>query len=76
MTKATFVKTPFNLGWLTGSEFQFIIIKAGGWQLPGRCGAGGAESSTFSSEGCQQNTGFQAARMKVLKPTPTPMSHT
>ena len=36
----------------TGSEVQSIIIKAGTWQYPGRHGAGGAESSTSSSEGC------------------------
>jgi hypothetical protein len=36
----------------TGSEVQSIIIKAGAWQHPGRHGAGGAESSTSSSEGC------------------------
>jgi hypothetical protein len=29
MTKATFIKTTFNWGWLTGSEVQSIIIKAG-----------------------------------------------
>jgi hypothetical protein len=30
MTKATLTRT-FNWGWLTGSELQFIIIKAGTW---------------------------------------------
>ena len=39
-------------GWLTGSEVQSISIKAGTWQRPGRHGAGGAENSTSSSEGC------------------------
>jgi hypothetical protein len=29
MTKATLVRTTFNWSWLTGSEVQFIIIKAG-----------------------------------------------
>ena len=71
MTKATLIRTPFNRGWLTGSEVQSIIIKVGTWQHPGRHGAGRAESSTSSSEGCQQKTDFQAAEMKVLKPTPT-----
>jgi hypothetical protein len=52
MTKASFLRTTFNWGWLTGSEVQTIIIKAGAWQHPGRYGAGGAESSTSSSEGC------------------------
>jgi hypothetical protein len=52
MTKATLIRTTFNWGWLTGSEVQPIIIKAGVWQHPGRHGAGGAESSTSSSEGC------------------------
>jgi hypothetical protein len=50
MTKATFIKTTFNWGWLTGSEVQPIIIKVGAWQHPGRHGAG-TESSTSSSEG-------------------------
>jgi len=47
MTKAT-----FNWSWFTGSEVQSIIIKAGPWQHPGGNDAGGAESSTSSSEGC------------------------
>jgi hypothetical protein len=51
MTKATLRRTTFNWGWLTGSEVQSILIKAGTWQHPGRHGAGGAESSTSSSEG-------------------------
>jgi hypothetical protein len=74
MSKATLVITTFNWGWFTGSEVQSIIIKAKTWQHRGRHGTGGAESSTFSSESCYQNTGFQVARMKVLKPTPT-MTH-
>jgi hypothetical protein len=49
MTKASLIKTTFNF---IGSEFQFIIIKVGAWQHPGRHGAGGAESSTSSFEGC------------------------
>ena len=40
MINASFIKTTFNWGWLTGSEVQFIIIKAGAWQHPGRHGAG------------------------------------
>ena len=52
MTKATFIRTTFNWGWLTGSEVQSIVIEAGTWQHPGRRGAGGAESSIFSSEDC------------------------
>jgi len=31
-------RTTFNWGWLTGSEVQSIIIKAGTWQHPGRHG--------------------------------------
>jgi len=50
MTKAILIRTTFNWGWLTGSEVQSIIIKAGTWQHPGRHGAGGAESSTSPSE--------------------------
>jgi hypothetical protein len=37
---------------LQESEVQSIIIKAGARQHPSRHGAGGAESSTSSSEGC------------------------
>ena len=70
MTKVALIRTIFNWGWLTGSEVQSSVIKVGAWQHPGRHGAGGAESSTSSSEGCWQKTGFQAARMRVLKPTP------
>ena len=40
-------------------------------QHPGRDGAGGAESSPSSSEDCSQKTHFQAARIRVLNPTPT-----
>jgi len=52
MTKATLIGTTFNWGWLTGSEVQISIIKAGAWKHPERHGAGGAESSTSASEGC------------------------
>jgi hypothetical protein len=52
MTKATLIKTAFNWGSFKGSEVQSIIIKVGAWQCPGSNGAGGAESSTSSSEGC------------------------
>jgi hypothetical protein len=52
MTEATLIRTIINWGWLTGSEVQSIIIKVGRWQCPGRHGAGGAERSTSSSEGC------------------------
>jgi hypothetical protein len=34
---------------------------------PGRHATGGAERSASLSEGCQQNTAFQAARMKSIK---------
>jgi hypothetical protein len=51
MIKETLIKTTFNWGWLTGSEVQFIFIKAGTWQHPGRHGIGGTEHSTSSSEG-------------------------
>jgi hypothetical protein len=52
MTKATFIRTTFNWDWLTDSDVQSIIIKAGAWQHPSRHGAGIAEGSTSSSEGC------------------------
>jgi hypothetical protein len=63
MTKATLIKATFNWGWLIGSEVQSIIFKVGALQNPVRHGAGG-------SEGRQKNTGFQAARTRVLKPMP------
>jgi hypothetical protein len=71
MTKATLLRTTFNCSWLIGSEVQSINIKAGIWQHLGRHGSGDAENSTSSSEGCYQNTGSQAIRIKILKPTPT-----
>jgi hypothetical protein len=52
MTKASLKRTTFNWGWFIDSEVQSKIIKVGKWQHPGRHGAGGAESSTSSSEGC------------------------
>ena len=51
-TKLSLIKIIFNWDWLTGSEVQSIINKVGAWQHPSRHGAGGAESSTTSSEGC------------------------
>jgi hypothetical protein len=50
--KAALIRTTFNWGWLTGSEVQSIIIKAGTWQHAGRHGTAGAESSTSLSEDC------------------------
>jgi hypothetical protein len=34
--KATLIRTTFNAGWLTGSEVQSVITKAGTWQHPDR----------------------------------------
>jgi hypothetical protein len=50
-TKATLFRMTFNWGQLTGLEVQSIIVKAGVWKRPDRRGDGGAESSTFCSEG-------------------------
>jgi hypothetical protein len=59
MTKTTLRRTAFNWGWFTGSEVQFIIIKAGAWHHAGRHGVGeGAESSTSCSEVNQEKTIF------------------
>jgi hypothetical protein len=66
ITNATLIRITFNLGWLTGSEVQSIIIKAGAGQCPGRCGAGGAESSTSCSKVSWEKADFQAARTRVL----------
>jgi hypothetical protein len=52
MSKATLIRITFNWDWLIGSEAQSIIIKVGTWWHPGRHGAGRAENSTSSSEGC------------------------
>jgi hypothetical protein len=52
MTKTCLIRTTFNWYWLTGSEVQSIFMKERTWQHPGRYGAGGAESSVSSSEGC------------------------
>jgi hypothetical protein len=54
-----------------GLAYRFIIIKVGAWQHPGRYRAQVAKRSTSSSKGKQEKTGFQAARMWVLKPMPT-----
>jgi hypothetical protein len=51
MTKATLIRTMFNWNWLTGSEVESIIIKAGTWQHSDRHGAGGAKRSKSSSAG-------------------------
>jgi hypothetical protein len=54
MTKTILIRTTFNWGWLTGFKVQSTVIKVGTWQHPGRHGAGGAESSTSSSEGASR----------------------
>ena len=69
VTEATLIRTTFNWGWLTPTEVQSIIIKVGTWQHPGWHGAGGSESSTSCSKGKQEKTGFQSARMRLLKLT-------
>ena len=38
------------------------------WQPAGRYSAGGAEGSTYSSKGSQEQTDSQAARRRVSKP--------
>jgi hypothetical protein len=45
------------------------IIKAGAWQCQVRQRVGRAEGSTSCSDGKQQKTGFQGARLRALKPT-------
>jgi hypothetical protein len=49
MTKATLTRITFNWGWLTGSEVQSRIIKAGAGQHPGRHGTRRAKRSTSAS---------------------------
>jgi hypothetical protein len=50
------------------SEVQSIIIKVKAWKHSGSHSTGSAERSTSSFEGVSENIGFQAARMRVLKP--------
>jgi hypothetical protein len=69
MTKANLARTTFNWGWLTDSEVQSVII-----MLAGSHGAGGAESSTSSSEAedwlpGSYDEGFKA---QAHSDTPTP----
>jgi hypothetical protein len=52
-------------------RFNPLSLGRQAWQCPGRLGSGGAESSTSCSVGRSENTGFQAARRRVLKPMPT-----
>jgi hypothetical protein len=61
----------FNWSRPIGSEVQSIIIKVGAWQCPGIDGELRAENSISSSEGSLEKIGFQAARLRVLKPKPT-----
>jgi hypothetical protein len=76
MTKATFIRTTYIWGWLPGSDIQSIVIKMGTQQHLGRHGAERTENSISSSGGYYQNTGFQAARTRILShahsDTPTP----
>jgi hypothetical protein len=69
--KTVLIRPTFNWSQLTGSEVHFIIIKAGPWQHSGKHGAGGAESSTFLSEGCYQKTGSHVVRRRLSLLTPT-----
>ena len=72
MMNAALIRTAHNLVWLTGSDVQSIIIKAGVWQHSGRHGAGGAESSTSSFEGCCRILVSRKPGMNEgLKSTPT-----
>jgi hypothetical protein len=72
MTKATLIRRTFNRGWLTGSEVQSIIIRAGVRQASKQAWCRkNFTAPTPSSEDLWEKTGFQAARMRVLKPTPT-----
>jgi hypothetical protein len=43
----------------------------GAWQHPSRYGAGVVELLTSCSKDKQEKTGFQAARVRVLKPMPS-----
>ena len=61
---------------LTEADLQFqrcssLSSRLETWQHPGRHGAGGAESSTSSSKGIQEQTRSQADRRMVSNLTPT-----
>jgi len=71
MTKPSLIRKTFNWSWLTGSEVQSIIIMARTWQHSGKHSAGGAESSTSSSEGHSKKTVSHVIRRRVSKPNPT-----
>jgi hypothetical protein len=71
MTDVNLIRPIFSWDWLMCSEIQSIINMVGTWQHPGRLGAEEAEAFTSSSEGHEEKTGIQGARMSVLKATPT-----
>jgi len=52
MTKASLIKDNIYLGLAYRLRGSVHYHEGGAWQHPGRDGAGGAESSTSSSEGC------------------------
>jgi hypothetical protein len=65
-------KPTFNWGWLTGSEIQSIVIKAGAWQNPGRMVQEELRVLYLHLKAASRIlASFQAARMRILKPIPT-----
>jgi hypothetical protein len=61
MTKATLIRTTFNWGWLTGSEVQSTITKAGM----------ALEELRVLHLHLKAASTILAAKVRVLKPTPT-----
>ena len=68
MTKASLIRSTFNWGWLTGSEVQSIIIKAGAWQYPGTAGMAQAELRVLP---LVPKMARKRLASRVLKPIPT-----
>jgi hypothetical protein len=65
MTKTTLIT--FNWCWLV-QRFSPLSSKQEHGSNQAGMGAGGAKSSTSSSEGYYEETDFQAARMRILSP--------
>jgi hypothetical protein len=73
MTKATLIRTTFKWDWLTGSESS-CYHQGHNMAASRHHGAGGAESSTSSSEGHQEKTGSCMVSRRISLPAPT-MTH-
>jgi hypothetical protein len=71
MTKTILIRITFHWGWLTGSEVQSSNIKVGAWQHPGSQVQEEVRVLHLHPKETKEHTGFQEARRRVSKPTPT-----